>query len=131
MERRFRLEEILWLALPALVGFTVGLMTAGSLAPSAVIIGIVAYALISIFLPSLRLFPLLFAFGAHVSAVLFLYSDPIPLPLFVIERGAPGIVINVDIVQIALLYELALSLGIIQSLQNLLNTMRSRRSTVT
>lgn len=123
--------ELIWAIAPMAVGFFAGHMTAGAAAPMAVILGIVAYAMISLFLPDLRLFPVFFALGAHAAAVAHLYSDPIPIPLAVIERGEQGAVINVDIVQMILAYELANRLGLLQSLQNLLNTIRSRRSTVT
>jgi len=78
----------------------------GPLAASAMIgLSIVAYALSISVAPEYRRLFLATAVGAHVTAILLYYSNPIPLPFFILERSPDGMSLNIDVVQLTLLYE--------------------------
>jgi len=78
----------------------------GPLAASAMIgLSIIGYAITLSFAPEYRRIFLATAVGAHITAILLYYSNPIPLPFFILERAPEGTSLNVDVVQLVLLYE--------------------------
>jgi len=90
-------------ALVVYLGYSAG---NGPLAASAMIgLSIIGYAISLSLAPEYRRIFLATALGAHVTAILLYYSNPIPLPFFILERAPEGTTLNVDIVQLVLLYE--------------------------
>jgi len=75
------------------------------LAYSVIIVSLLGYLALSLLDVSWRLPLLASALAAHATSVALYYSNPIPLPLLILERGAQGYTLNIDIVQVALLAE--------------------------
>lgn len=89
-----------------LVGATIG-YASGPLGASVMIdIAILFYALLLTSAPEIRWVALSLALGTHAATVLSYYSNPIPLPLAVLERGSHGYTLNFDLVQAVVYYEL-------------------------
>ncbi|MCE4602110.1 MAG: hypothetical protein F7C08_02055 [Desulfurococcales archaeon] len=98
--------EIGILILSILIFSTLG-ATLGPYRTSITIMGLLLiYILLQGASTPLRLIPLVAAASTHIAAVLAYYSNPLILPLVILERSTiHGYSINIDIVQIALLYE--------------------------
>jgi hypothetical protein len=95
------------LALTALVlGLILGLRGRPELSSYMVVGGILAYLITSIVYHRARWIPLMLTLGLHIGAVLSYYSNPIVLPMVVIERWGERSAINLDIVQLIIAYEL-------------------------
>ncbi|MEM0340834.1 MAG: hypothetical protein QXN05_04935 [Acidilobaceae archaeon] len=54
---------------------------------------------------AVRVLIALFMMAVHIGAVLTYYSNPLVLPLLVIERGVHGNSVNFDFIQLVLAYE--------------------------
>ncbi len=90
----------------AIIFLTLGL----TLGPYKVSISTILLLLIYVILQntrtSIRLIPLIAATTLHIGAILTYYSNPIILPLTIIERSIDGkYSINIDIIQLAIIYE--------------------------
>ena len=70
-----------------------------------IMVSVVLYTLLSLVSSPLRIPPLVLALGLHVGALISYYSDPLILPLIIIERGQNGDSINIDLIQVLLLLE--------------------------
>ncbi len=92
-------------AFSLLVGATLGGLSGPYGASVMVASMIVLYAIALSLYPGSRLLFLSAALGAHLAAVASYYSNPVPLPLFVLERSAEGYSLNIDIVQVIIAYE--------------------------
>ncbi|GBF08651.1 hypothetical protein apy_03760 [Aeropyrum pernix] len=106
-KRAYGLEVLIasaWTMIISLVASALGGPEAASLVVS---LSLVTYLALSLFETRLRLAPLAASVGAHVGAVASYYSNPLPLPFIVVERGSQGAIINIDIVQIVVLTEIA------------------------
>ncbi len=98
--------EVAILLLSILIFSTLG-ATLGPYRTSITIMGLLLlYILLQGASTPVRLIPLAAAAAAHIAAVLAYYSHPLILPLVVLERSPThGYSINIDIIQIAILYE--------------------------
>ncbi|MDM7275730.1 MAG: hypothetical protein P3X22_006415 [Thermoprotei archaeon] len=77
------------------------------LTASMAIVGlIVAYLILALFAIPIRWIPLAAALGAHLGFVTIYYSNPLILPLIIVERLGDKASINIDIVQLAVAYEI-------------------------
>ncbi|MEB3846925.1 MAG: hypothetical protein GSR74_02985 [Desulfurococcales archaeon] len=95
---------VVFLAL--LVGATVTL-AGGPLGASVLVdISIIAYALLVTSNITARHAVIALALGAHIAALLKYYSHPIVLPFVIVERGAHGYTLDIDLVQAVIAYEL-------------------------
>ena len=104
--RRPLLALSILVSIPLLVASTtIGLSGDPLLVSYLITTSIIIYAILSLVSSPLRLLPLAFALGSHVGALVSYYSDPLILPLMIIERGPDGTSINLDLVQILLLLE--------------------------
>lgn len=89
-----------------LIGATVG-FTSGPLGSSILVdLAILLYAVLLTIAPSIRWVGISLAAGTHVAALLSYYSNPLPLPFIILERGLHGYTLNVDLVQAVIFYEL-------------------------
>ncbi|BAN90601.1 hypothetical protein [Aeropyrum camini] len=107
VERAYGLEVLIasaWTLLVSLVAAALGGPEAASLIVS---LSLVTYLILSLFETRIRLAPLAAAAGAHLGAVASYYSNPLPLPFLVVERGPNGAIVNVDIVQLVAFTEIA------------------------
>ena len=106
-----RLEVIALYALSATAAFIAGLALSFNRGPETasymVAGGLIAYLVASIVVYKARWVPLALTLGLHVGAILSYYSNPLVLPLLVVERWGERAALNIDIVQLALAYELA------------------------
>ncbi len=88
------------------------------LAASMTIVGLlVAYLVLALFTTPIRWIPLAAALGIHLGSVMTYYSNPLILPLIVVERLGDKASINIDIVQLAIAYEIV-TLYLTRPLQN-------------
>jgi len=106
----FRLASLMIYLVSAVIGSLVVYLGYnagnGPLAASAIIgLSIIGYAIALSIAPEYRRIFLATALGAHVTAILLYYSNPVPLPFFILERAPEGTTLNVDVVQLVLLYE--------------------------
>ena len=104
------LARILIYAVSALLGSIVVIVSYGIGAAPLVASGVIAFSLLAYalslsFFPEYRRVFLASAVGAHISAVLLYYSNPIPLPFLIIERSPEGMSLNIDLVQLVIAYE--------------------------
>jgi hypothetical protein len=76
---------------------------------SVVVVSLAGYLILSLLESPWRLPFLVSAATAHAVNVALHYSNPIPLPLFVVERAGDAASLNLDIVQVALLAEASLA----------------------
>ncbi len=90
----------------AIAGATVGAASDPKASSFFIIVMLFAYTILSINNLPYRLAPLAAMITAHVASILSYYSNPLPLPLVVVERFDGRYSINLDIVQIAIVYEL-------------------------
>ena len=70
-----------------------------------VMTSVLVYTLLSLVSSPLRVPPLILALGLHVGALASYYSNPLILPLIIIERSPNGSSINIDLIQVLLLLE--------------------------
>ncbi|MCX8196049.1 MAG: hypothetical protein N3F67_03100 [Acidilobaceae archaeon] len=68
---------------------------------------LIAYVAASFFFPETRYLPLSLLVGIHVGAVISYYTRPVPLPFFIVELSPYGPLLNIDVVQLLVAYELA------------------------
>lgn len=71
--------------------------------------GIVAYLITSILIPVARWAPLMLTLGIHIGAIISYYSNPIVLPFVIVERWGERTIINIDVIQVILAYEIIAS----------------------
>ncbi len=89
-----------------LIGGTI-VQASGSFAASVLVdVSIIAYALLLTSDPIYRHSALALALGAHIVAIAKYYSHPLIAPFLIFERSSHGTTINIDIVQIVIVYEL-------------------------
>ncbi len=104
------LETLLAYILVALAALTLGLILGlngrPELSSYMVVGGIIAYLISSITYHKARWVPLMLTLGLHIGAITSYYSNPIVLPLLIIERWGEKSVINLDIVQLIIAYEI-------------------------
>ena len=107
------------IALTALItGLLLGLRGRPELLSYMIIGGIIAYLITLIVSSGVRWIPLMLTIGLHVGAIVSYYSNPIVLPLIVIERWGDKSVVNLDIIQLIIAYEIVI-LSISKLKQNL------------
>ena len=111
--RGVSLEVTLIYVFSSLVAFITGLILAFNKGPSIssymVTGGIVAYLVTSLLIPKARWIPLALTLGLHVGAITTYYSNPLVLPLIIIERWGERSSLNIDVVQLILAYEIVAS----------------------
>ncbi len=101
-----------------LLGATVTGLTAAAAASMSresastiIVLSLAGYLILSLLENRWRLLFLSSAVAAHITAVVLYYTNPIPLPLVLLERSSNGLVANLDIVQIVILAEAATALS--------------------
>ncbi len=90
-----------------MVGLVLSLRGRPELSSYMVVGGVVAYLITSIIYHRARWIPLMLTLGLHIGAVATYYSNPIVLPLVIVERWGERSAINIDIVQLIVAYEVA------------------------
>jgi len=88
------------------LGLILGLNGRPELTSYMVMGGVIAYLVSSIVYGKARWIPLMLTLGLHIGAVTSYYSNPIVLPLVIVERWGERSVVNVDIVQLIIAYEI-------------------------
>ena len=101
-----------------LLGATVTGLTAAAAASMSreaastiIVLSLAGYLVLSILESRWRLLFLSSAVTAHITAVVLYYTNPIPLPLLLLERSPDGLAANLDIVQVVVLAEVAVALS--------------------
>ena len=96
--------------LPASIVAAAVATTSKEAAASTVVIGLIGYLALSMLDSPWRLPLLASSLAAHISALAMYYSNPLLLPLAIVERGPQGSVVNIDLVQIAMMAEASMAL---------------------
>ncbi|MCE4599666.1 MAG: hypothetical protein F7C81_05660 [Desulfurococcales archaeon] len=94
----------------AVIGFTMGATLGPRRTSMAIIAAIILYMITTSMLPRTRIIFLLIAATLHIGALTSYYSNPIILPLIIIEQAHNKYSLNIDIVQLAILYEARLQI---------------------
>ena len=90
----------------AIAGATVGIAGDPRASSFFIMTMLFAYTLLSINGLPYRLAPLAAMIAAHIASITSYYSNPLLLPLIVVERAGDRYSVNLDVVQLALVYEL-------------------------
>ena len=90
----------------AIAGATVGIAGDPRASSFFIMTMLFAYTLLSINGLPYRLAPLAAMIAAHIASIASYYSNPLLLPLIVVERAGDRYSVNLDVVQVALVYEL-------------------------
>ncbi len=110
MFERYGTPSIIASAWSLLLSFSVSLLSGAEVSSTIITLSVIGYLLASALDAPLRLPLLVSAVGAHIASLITYYSNPIPLPLIVLERSSTGIVANIDIVQLIAMSESAYAL---------------------
>ncbi len=110
LDRLYGRQPLLGATLSSLTAAAAASMSKES-AAAVIVASLAGYLVLSILESRWRILFLASAVSAHLVAVLLYYTNPIPLPLLLLERSEGNAAVNIDVVQIVVLAEIASALS--------------------